>query len=601
MNTEKVNQPGKVRLYWRNSLRLLSRFYFPRTKILEQELSSLIVAHQSLMAELERIRTKSESESIRDRKQSVIHEKRITSLEFEHNKANQQLHVLNTLLNEASRQQKYTATQVNELANKLKEASSNHQASLESIQNRLTQVQTNQQSFLALHSDIIESLENEKSNLKEVIQDVSTKSHKHVLAISLIALFVLINTVAATASIWAARQEIQDLSIVTKQLKLSLTNHFKDHKVASLTEPPEKYDRNVMTTRKSIAMDSDPLSMMVYEAHDDKAFVYAKPSTVKHNEFIANAPYERTSKMSPTIKLKRTDDYNQISAKIFDPHIKELQIDLLALGFNLGLGGADGLNGTHTMAALQEFELLYQPIYAKQQDKDSNNLSKYIKRFADLAREDERKYRVNSEVLAAIRLSALRTGVNFSFLMQLAEIESTFNTRSQSTSSSAAGLYQFKDDTWLEIVKRHGKKYGLGEYASQVDFFIDGSGNRRPMISDPLTFNHAMNLRHNPRISALMAAEYIKGNIKQLSQSTEHNIGSTEMYLTHFLGLSGAITFLDFLTNNPDKVAEDIFPGPASRNHNIFRYKSRKQRTIAEVYDLLDSKINSTTYPDWLN
>lgn len=601
MNTEKVNLPNKVRLYWRNSLRLLNRFYFPRTKILEQNLSSLIVAHQSLMAELDRIETNTESARIRDRKQVLIHERRIRSLEFEHNKATQQLHVLNTLLNEASSQQKYTATQVNELGDKLKEASSNHQASLESIQNRLAQVQTDQQSFLALYSDIIESLENEKSNLEEVIQDVAAKSHKHVLAISLISLFALINFVAATASIWAARQEMQDLSIVTKELKLSLTNHFKGHKVASLTEPPEKSDRDVMTTRKSIAKDSDPLSMMVNLANNDKGFVYVMPSTVKHNEFTATAPYERTSKIYPALKLKRTNDYNQKSAAIFDPHIKELQIDLLALGFNLGQGGADGLNGTHTMAALQEFELLYQPIYAKHQEEHPNNLSKNIKRFADLAREDERKYRINSEVLAAIRLSALRTGVNFSFLMQLAEIESTFNSRSNSASSSAAGLYQFKDDTWLEIVKRHGKKYGLGEYASQVDFFIDGNGNRRPMISDPLTFNHAMNLRHNPRISALMAAEYIKGNMKQLSQSTEHNIGSTEMYLTHFLGLSGAITFLDVLTNNPDKVAEDIFPGPASRNRNIFRNKSRKQRTIAEVYDLLDSKINSMTYPDWLN
>ena len=334
----------------------------------------------------------------------------------------------------------------------------------------------------------------------------------------------------------------------------------------------------------------------------DKGFGNIKPSKMEYNDPINNNTlHKRTAKPSPTPKLDKTNDYSNTGTPIFDLRIKKLQIDLLALGFDLGHGGADGLNGTHTKSAMQEFERLYQPIYPEQQGIHSSNPSENIGRFADLAREDQRKYRIDSGVLAAIRLSALRTGVNFSFLMQLADTESTFNSSSKSAKSSAAGLYQFKKDTWLDVIKRHGKKYGLEKYASQVEFFIDSSGNRRPMISDPLTFGHVMNLRHNPRISALMAAEYIKGNIKKLSQSTDHKIGYTEMYLTHFLGLSGAITFLEFLNNNPNKVAEDIFPGPASRNDNIFHTKNRKQRTIAEVYDLLDSKINTTTYRDWLN
>jgi hypothetical protein len=71
------------------------------------------------------------------------------------------------------------------------------------------------------------------------------------------------------------------------------------------------------------------------------------------------------------------------------------------------------------------------------------------------------------------------------------------------------------------------------------------------------------------------------------------------MYLTHFLGASGAITFLELLGKNPDKRAGDVFPGPASRNMNIFHTKNRKPRTVAEVYNMLDTKFSTSRYKDW--
>jgi hypothetical protein len=96
-----------------------------------------------------------------------------------------------------------------------------------------------------------------------------------------------------------------------------------------------------------------------------------------------------------------------------------------------------------------------------------------------------------------------------------------------------------------------------------------------------------------------MAAEYLKDNMRRLSSSIDHEPGRTEMYLTHFLGLSGTITFLDLLDRNPDKVASDIFPGPAARNRNIFHAENRKPRTVAEVYDVFYRKFNTPRYKDW--
>jgi hypothetical protein len=70
------------------------------------------------------------------------------------------------------------------------------------------------------------------------------------------------------------------------------------------------------------------------------------------------------------------------------------------------------------------------------------------------------------------------------------------------------------------------------------------------------------------------------------------------MYLTHFFGTSGAISFLKVLEEHPDRIAGEIFPGPARRNRNIFQTRSRTPRTVAEVYRVLGRKFNTARYEE---
>ncbi len=65
-------------------------------------------------------------------------------------------------------------------------------------------------------------------------------------------------------------------------------------------------------------------------------------------------------------------------------------------------------------------------------------------------------------VTAAISRAAARTGVDFNYLIAQAQIESGLNPRAQASTSSARGLYQFVDSTWLRTVDKHGAKHGLG-------------------------------------------------------------------------------------------------------------------------------------------
>ena len=69
---------------------------------------------------------------------------------------------------------------------------------------------------------------------------------------------------------------------------------------------------------------------------------------------------------------------------------------------------------------------------------------------------------VRADVQAAIARAAQATGVDFSYLLAQARIESSMNPAARAQTSSAAGLYQFTQGTWLAMLDRHGARHGLG-------------------------------------------------------------------------------------------------------------------------------------------
>jgi peptidoglycan hydrolase-like protein with peptidoglycan-binding domain len=283
----------------------------------------------------------------------------------------------------------------------------------------------------------------------------------------------------------------------------------------------------------------------------------------------------------------------------FDPEVKQLQTNLLDLGFDLGQASADGLKGPRTEQALNEFRSLYLSAADPQQALGETELAFLIGVYADLARQDAKRFHIDRGVVAAIRLSSVRTGVDFSYLMELAAVESAFNPLAQAVGSSATGLYQFTQDTWLNTVKAHGEKYGLGRYAAQIEYTVDRRGNRRPRLSDREVYQHLLDLRKNPRVSAMMAAESVRDNVSKLSGHFDQQPGRTELYLSHFLGPDGAVSFLKALNENPDSFAADIFPTAAASNASIFHPKTCKPRTVNEVYEMFSQKFDTTRFEHW--
>ena len=81
---------------------------------------------------------------------------------------------------------------------------------------------------------------------------------------------------------------------------------------------------------------------------------------------------------------------------------------------------------------------------------------------------------IRGVVEAAIERASQATGVDFSFLLGTARRESGYNPGARAHTSSAAGLFQFVDQTWLATLKRHGAKYGYARYADLIGQGADG-------------------------------------------------------------------------------------------------------------------------------
>ncbi|NJR79751.1 lytic transglycosylase domain-containing protein [Sphingomonas corticis] len=191
-------------------------------------------------------------------------------------------------------------------------------------------------------------------------------------------------------------------------------------------------------------------------------------------------------------------------------------------------------------------------------------------------------------VTSAIQTAAARTGVDFDYLMGQARLESGLNANARAGTSSATGLYQFIESSWLAVVKKHGAEHGLGWAADSIGKTAGGrytvsGGNRAAILA----------LRNNPEVASLMAAEHAGDNKASLEGSLGREANGTDLYMAHFLGLGGARQFLSAMQRTPERSAASLFPAAARANRGVFFERDGSARSLSEVYQRFAGKLGA--------
>ncbi len=191
----------------------------------------------------------------------------------------------------------------------------------------------------------------------------------------------------------------------------------------------------------------------------------------------------------------------------------------------------------------------------------------------------------SNEVISAVQNASAKTGADFSFLMAKASAESGFNPTAKAAHSSARGLYQFVSNTWLHMMKNYGAKFGLGHYADQIQI-----KNGKACVGDCKARDAILNLRNDPKISALMAGAYTTENKSYLKTHTTSQVGPTELSIAHFLGAGGAAKFLNDRAQNGDASAAAAFPEEAKHNKGVFYDAQGNARSFDQIYAMFGHK-----------
>jgi hypothetical protein len=196
-------------------------------------------------------------------------------------------------------------------------------------------------------------------------------------------------------------------------------------------------------------------------------------------------------------------------------------------------------------------------------------------------------------VTTAIRHAAQSTGASFEHLLATAKVESSLNPDLTTPSSSATGLFQFLEQTWLGLMKEGGRAMGFGRYADSITQTTSG----RYVVGDPALRREIMALRKDPTANALMGGVFTQQNAAVMAARLGRTPTEGELYIGHFFGPYAGTKALELAVSRPNAIAADLFPAAAQANRPIFYDKQGKARTIAGVCDELARRYHAARAP----
>ncbi|MEO1015899.1 MAG: transglycosylase SLT domain-containing protein [Pseudomonadota bacterium] len=194
-------------------------------------------------------------------------------------------------------------------------------------------------------------------------------------------------------------------------------------------------------------------------------------------------------------------------------------------------------------------------------------------------------HQASAKVGAALKSAADATGVDFGYLYNVAARESSLDPNARAKSSSATGLFQFVEQTWLAAVKTYGAEHGMEAEADAIVRTQSG----RYVVSDSARKASILNMRRDPEMASTLAAELALDNKKILEKKLGRPAAPADLYAAHFLGAGGAAKLLGA---NKDASAAALAPAAAKVNRAVF-YDGARAKSVGEVIASFEATIGA--------
>ena len=204
------------------------------------------------------------------------------------------------------------------------------------------------------------------------------------------------------------------------------------------------------------------------------------------------------------------------------------------------------------------------------------------------------KLNLPTEIAGAINEATGKTGISSTYLAGMFQKEygtAKYTAQggaggNEAGASSAKGIAQFTDGTWLGIIKG-----GEGFNARLMGVDIAGKSDAQLLA-----------MRDDPRASMIGAALLARNNANSMRRAIGREPTDGELYMAHFLGAGGgknpgAIEFIQAMQADPNQEAAKVVPAAAGANRSIFYAggsEGGKPRTVAEVYARLNGAFNGS-------
>lgn len=201
--------------------------------------------------------------------------------------------------------------------------------------------------------------------------------------------------------------------------------------------------------------------------------------------------------------------------------------------------------------------------------------------------------KVHQSIVERVVKAAQTTEMDPALLMAIADKESNFSATARARTSSASGLFQFVEKTWFKAMRSFGDRHGHGETARAI-----AGADSDALSVTPQKRAQILNLRNDPYLSAVLAAEMLKKDGAKIAEKIGRPLTPGETYLIHFLGPEDAARFMKSMEETPNASAAALFPRPARANRPIFYGQQggrMRDRTVGEVHEAFETMMGART------